>query len=332
MKKFLFFLAVASLVCVRAVAAPGELTTEPSVPLVGSPIELKYYPNSKQQWMVSQDVYLYVCLEFDGNGEWVKEKAPWDKCIKPNLKWISNADGSLSYTISDIKSYFSLTDEEMRHVSGIFVILKNEEFQTSDKYVRLLQKNDSRKDPFNGVVRFNVTVPKGTKQVYVSGTFGKEGDELFWSHTSPKLRLKKIDDSHFSGTISGVPADLEYLYVWGDRIDQAESRLTHRPLGGRTKVNDIVDCWGNMTLNVTVPKNTLQVYVSGNFNNWGYTPLTDAGNNTWVVQISPTELKNGDLLEYRYYFGKDKDSAEPERVRKTNFEGFATQFDEIKSW
>ena len=57
-----------------------------------------------------------------------------------------------------------------------------------------------------------------------------------------------MDNNHFEGELTNVPADLEYLYVWGPDTDQAEFRLGHRPLGARTQVNDIVEYWGDMTL------------------------------------------------------------------------------------
>ena len=74
-----------------------------------------------------------------------------------------------------------------------YVILKNNNYQTDDKYVAVYA-DSKKKEKFNGVVEFNVQVPAGTKEVWVAGTFGKEGDPLYWKHSDAKLKLKKIDD------------------------------------------------------------------------------------------------------------------------------------------
>lgn len=312
--------------------ANGEVTVSPKSALVTAPITLSYNPLPQQQWMSSQDVFIYVCLEMDGNGEWVKEKAEWDKCNVPVYKWIKNADGSLSYTINNLKTYFKLNDNELSRVSGLFVILKNDKFQTTDKFVRLSQPNSTEVAQFNGTVKFSVKVPAGTREVYVAGTFGNEGDPLYWKHADPKLKLQKVDATHFEGTLTNVPAGLSYLYVWGPRSDQAEFRMGHRPLGGRTSTHDIVDSWGDMTLSVQVPKGTTEVYVSGTFNNWGMTQMMDAGNNNWIYSVAPTTLGGKDSMEYKYYYSNSKDAGEKGANRKVIFEGFATQYDDIKSW
>lgn len=308
----------------------GELSVKPDVPNPEGSVELIYKPSAKQKWMLTEDVYIYTCLELDKNGEWTKEKAAWSKCNTRSFKWTKRSDGTLAYTISDIKSYYNLTDAEIPHVSGIFVILKNDKYQTDDKYVAV-SSSSKKKDKFNGEVKFTVKVPKGTKEVWVAGTFGKEGDPLYWKHADAKLQLKKVDDTHFSGTLKNVPANLHYLYVWGPRTDQSEYRFNHRPLGGRTVVNDVVEYWGDMTLNVTVPRGTGVVYVSGTFNEMGYSRMVDAGNNSWTYHIPPTAV-NGDVVEYTYFYKDSAEAAERGEKRSVKFQGFYTQYDEVKAW
>jgi hypothetical protein len=308
----------------------GELIVTPDTPNPNGAIVLTYKPSVKQQWMETEDVFLYTCLELDKNGEWAKEKAAWSKCNTNNFRWTKKSDGTLTYTISSIKSYFGLTDEEVPHVSGIFVILKNDNYQTDDKYVAI-STDSKKKEKFTGSVKFSVQVPAGTKDVWVAGTFGKEGDPLYWKHADAKLQLKKVDETHFEGTIKNVPADLHYLYVWGPRMDQSEYRFNHRPLGGRNVVNDKVEYWGDMTLNVTVPRSTAEVYVSGNFNNWEFSRMVDAGNNNWTFHITPTSI-SGDTVEYYYYYKNSAEAVESGAKRRVNFVGFSTQYDEIKAW
>lgn len=332
MRRITVFLAAMLFLVSAAFAGQGEITVTPQPALVNSSITLTYDPLPQQQWMASQDVYLYVCLEMDGNGEWVKEKESWSLCNKPEYKWVKNADGSLGYTINNLKTYFKLSPDELGRVTGMFVILKNDKYQTADKYVRLAQAYNDDASTFDGTVKFSVKVPAGTKQVYVAGTFGKEGDPLYWKHADPKLQLRKVDATHFEGTLTNVPFNLEYLYVWGPRIDQTEFRMGHRPLGGRSSVHDIVEYWGDMTLSVNVPKGTKEVYVSGSFNNWGYSQMMDAGNNNWIYHVPPTALGGSESVEYKYYYNNNKDSGEDSDVRKVKFEGFSTQYDDVKSW
>ena len=308
----------------------GELIVTPDSPNPNGAIVLTYKPSVKQQWMETEDVFLYTCLELDKNGEWAKEKAEWSKCNTKNFKWTRKSDGTLTYSISSIKSYFGLTDAEVAHVSGMFVILKNNNYQTDDKYVAI-NSDSKKKEKFNGTVEFNVQVPAGTKEVWVAGTFGKEGDPLYWKHADAKLQLKKVDETHFSGTLKNVPADLHYLYVWGPRTDQSEYRFNHRPLGARSVVNDKVEYWGDMTLNVTVPRSTTEVYVSGNFNNWEFSRMVDAGNNNWTFHVAPTSI-SGETVEYYYYYKNSAEAVETGAKRKVKFVGFSTQYDEIKAW
>jgi hypothetical protein len=332
MKKLCLAMLAMVASCLVLNAAPGELLVSPEAPTAANPIVLKYIPTANQQWMHSEDVYIYVCIEMDQNGEWVKEKAEWSKCNLPNYKWTKKSDGSLVYTISNLKSYFNLTDAELPHVTGLFVILKNDKYQTADKFVRI-RSNHDLEDSFTGTVKFRVQVPVGTKKVYVAGTFGKEGDPLYWKHADARLELKKVDNTHFEGVLTNVPSDLHYLYVWGPDTDQAEFRYNHRPLGARSQVNDIVDYWGDMTLNVSVPEGTQEVYVAGNFSNWTFIAMMDAGNNSWTYHVPPTALDQSNVIEYRYYSKDQKAAAEKGGVtRKVKFEGFTTQYDEIKAW
>lgn len=331
MKHIIFSIVAFMLVPLFAMAAEGNLVVSPSNPSANNSITLTYTPLQSQGWMKSQPVYIYTCVEFNSNGEWEKEKAGWSQCNIPAYKCILQSNGTLTYSISDIKSYFKLTDAEFAQVTGLFVILKNDKFQTTDKYVKLFGPK-GKAEPFTGTVKFSVTVPEGTQTVYVTGTFGPEGSDDFWKHCDPKHQLKKVSATKFEGTLTGVPENLEYLYVWGPRTDQAEFRLGHRPLGSRTTVNDIVDYWGDMTLSVTAPKGTREMYVSGTFNNWGFSRMMDAGNNSWTFHVAPAMLSGSETVEYKYYSKSDKSAAEKGKNRRATFEGFTTQYDEIKSW
>ncbi len=330
MRKLFFTLVGLILLVLSVNAASGELVVTPETPNPNGAIVLTYTPTANQKWMETENVYLYTCLELDKNGEWAKEKAEWSKCNTRSFLWSKKSDGTLTYTISNIKSYFGLTDEEVPHVSGMFVILKNENYQTDDKYVAIYA-GTKKKEKFTGTVKFSVQVPAGTKDVWVAGTFGKEGDPLYWKHADAKLQLKKVDETHFEGTLKNVPADLHYLYVWGPRTDQSEYRFNHRPLGARSVVNDKVEYWGDMTLNVIVPRSTTEVYVSGNFNNWEYSRMVDAGNNNWTFHVAPTTVE-GEVLEYYYYYKNSAEAVESGAKRKVKFVGFSTQYDEIKAW
>ncbi|MBQ6732301.1 MAG: hypothetical protein IJR06_04190 [Paludibacteraceae bacterium] len=331
MKKFIYILMALVAFPILSYAAAGDLVTKPDKASANGEVTLCYTPLANESWMKTQSVYIYVCLEFNDNGEWEKEKAPWSQCNMPMYRWVLQKDGTLTYSISDLKSYFKLSDSELEMVTGLFVILKNDEYQTSDKYVKVYTKKN-KAEKFTGTVTFSVTVPAGTSSVYVTGTFGPEGSDDYWKHCDPKHQLKKVSDTKFEGTITNVPADLQYLYVWGPRNDQSEFRLGHRPLGARNKVNDIVEYWGDMTLNVIVPKGTREMFVSGTFNNWGFSRMMDSGNNTWTFHVAPNMLKGSETIEYKYYYKNDKSAVEPGKNHRATFEGFSVQYDEIKTW
>lgn len=331
MKNYLYSLAALLMLPVYAFAASGDLVATPTNPSTNNSITLTYTPLANQTWMKSQPVYIYACVEFNSNGEWEKEKAGWSQCNIPAYKCILQDNGTLTYSISDVKSYFKLTDAEFEQVTGLFVILKNDKFQTTDKYVKLIGKK-GKAEKFTGTVKFSVTVPAGTQNVYVTGTFGPEGSDDFWKHCDPKHQLKKVSATKFEGTLTGVPENLEYLYVWGPRNDQTEFRMGHRPLGGRSTINDIVEYWGDMTLSVTAPKGTREMYVSGTFNNWGFSRMMDGGNNSWTFHVAPDMLGGSETVEYKYYYKNDKSAAEKGKNRRATFEGFTTQYDEIKAW
>ena len=61
--------------------------------------------------------------------------------------------------------------------------------------------------------------------------------------------------------------------------------------------------------------------------------MMDAGNNTWTYHIPPTALDGKGVIEYKYYNKDQKAAAERGgATRKVQFEGFTTQYDEVKAW
>ena len=60
--------------------------------------------------------------------------------------------------------------------------------------------------------------------------------------------------------------------------------------------------------------------------------MMDAGNNTWTFHVPPTWLGNTDIIEYKYYYMDSAEAGEKRSNRKTSFEGFSTQYDEIPTW
>jgi hypothetical protein len=164
MKKLIYALMALVAFPILSYAAAGDLVTNPEKASANGEITLVYTPLPSESWMKTHSTYIYVCLEFNDNGEWEKEKAPWSQCNMPMYRWVPQSNGTLTYSISDLKSYFKLTDTELDMVTGMFVILKNEEFQTTDKYVKLYTKK-TKAEKFTGTVTFSVTVPAGTSSV-----------------------------------------------------------------------------------------------------------------------------------------------------------------------
>ncbi|MBQ6766035.1 MAG: hypothetical protein IJP50_03375, partial [Paludibacteraceae bacterium] len=151
MKKFIYTLIALVAFPILSYAAAGDLVTKPDKASANGEVTLCYTPLANESWMKTQSVYIYVCLEFNDNGEWEKEKAPWSQCNMPMYRWVLQKDGTLTYSISDLKSYFKLSDSELEMVTGLFVILKNDEYQTSDKYVKVYTKKN-KAEKFTGTV------------------------------------------------------------------------------------------------------------------------------------------------------------------------------------
>ncbi len=140
---------------------------------------------------------------------------------------------------------------------------------------------------------YSVTVPAGTKAFYICGTM------TGWSTFEPMI---KIDETHYSISISGAtPAD-EYKYSsgpgWG-YSDVVQPNRTYSP-------NDVVTGWQStydpavaavdVVYDVTVPS-TNTCYIWGNCTSWAGVEMTKISNThfTITLHIDPS-LKNG----YKY--------------------------------
>ena len=140
---------------------------------------------------------------------------------------------------------------------------------------------------------YSVTVPAGTKACYICGAM------TGWSTFEPMI---KIDETHYSISISGAtPAD-EYKYSsgpgWG-YSDVVQPNRTYSP-------NDVVTGWQtiydpavaavDVVYDVTVPS-TDKCFIWGKCTSWVGTEMTKISNThfTITLHIDPS-LKNG----YRY--------------------------------
>ena len=123
---------------------------------------------------------------------------------------------------------------------------------------------------------YTVTVPTPTNEVYIAGDFAT----LAWS---PKDRkLTKVDDTHFTIDIPEATTANVYKYCSGPDWIYVEKTAAGADASNRAYVdgNDVVAKWSlvynptilprpkTVTINVLVPLDVLQCYITGTFNSW----------------------------------------------------------------
>ena len=151
---------------------------------------------------------------------------------------------------------------------------------------------------------FNVTVPEGTKAVFVNGSFNN------WSGFE---RMEKVTETTYKLTVRVMGAKaVNYKYASGPAWDYEEVQEDGSGLSSDRKLsdpasNDVVARWKEIyeppigvTLNVTVPEGTKACYVAGNMNDWKQQQMKRVTATTYTLTFT------GDLpaeLEYKYCSG-----------------------------
>lgn len=89
------------------------------------------------------EVYVYSWAVLVGSGS--KEAAKWDGTNVDTYK-MTGSSGVYSYTVDDIKSFYHLTDEELKQVEKLGFIAKTQGKQTVDCFVDVIREKYSGGD------------------------------------------------------------------------------------------------------------------------------------------------------------------------------------------
>lgn len=150
-------------------------------------------------------------------------------------------------------------------------------------------------------LEYVVEVPEGTKEVYICGAMTE------WSH----VEMTKLDDLIFTITIDGATEADNYKYCSGPAWSYVEKDANGGEVSDRVwQMSDVVETWAllydpveprNVTLTVTVPEGTFEVYVNGTMNGWsGFDQLTKVTETQYTITyqgITDAEI------QYKYASG-----------------------------
>lgn len=148
-------------------------------------------------------------------------------------------------------------------------------------------------------VTFTVTVPENTNTCYF---VGKVTGWVF-------KPMSRIDNTHFSIIINTTMAD-GYKYCSGPDWAYEELDANNQTIPDRNySASDVVAKWkqvyysgpSGLTYNVTVPSGTPACFITGDMNNWGFTPMTKTDDTHFMLNIpSASTYQN-----YLYCSGPD---------------------------
>ena len=195
-------------------------------------------------------------------------------------------------------------------------------------------------------ITYNVTVPIGTNEVYISGNFSISP----W--TTKNFKLSKVDVTHFTITIpdSLTTLNTEYKYCSGPDWYYEELNGIGSPINNRVySSSDVVLEWRNVynpssaiekdvTILATVPINTSECYITGGFDDWRG-PITS----NKMIKVSTTadgtiftktiHTIDSISLEYRFVAGPswDYDQTQSENY-KYRIDGAAVKVKSFKAY
>lgn len=164
---------------------------------------------------------------------------------------------------------------------------------------------------FAATYTLKVTVPAETKVCYVSGGFNT------WSQ--PGTEMNKVSDSPKVFTVDVDVADttgVKYKYCAGPAWDYQQTRSADFWMGDLTAEGDTVDAFQayydpaaqpvTVTIDVLVPVEVYELYITGNFNSWNPTANkmekvdSTADGKEFALTI---EVTDSNTLEYKFVAG-----------------------------
>lgn len=164
---------------------------------------------------------------------------------------------------------------------------------------------------FAATYTLKVTVPAATKVCYVTGDFsnwGQPGTEMTKVSDNPKVFTVDIDVADSAG--------IKYKYCAGPAWDYEQTQTADFRLGNLTAAGDTVDAFKayfdpaaqpvNVTIDVLVPVEVYELYITGNFNGWNPTAnkmdLVDSSINGKEFKLT-FEVTDTTTLEYKFIAG-----------------------------
>ena len=156
---------------------------------------------------------------------------------------------------------------------------------------------------------FTVTVPAGTTNVNIAGSFNN------WS--TEATAMEDQGNNVFTVTVKDVDAnDVQYKYVTNKSWDNEEVTASEGQVNNRTyNANDVVEKWKGialqvttetLTYNVTVPAGTPACYIAGEMNGWSFTAMTMVDDTHYTITLDNVTK----AMKYKYSASNNWDNVE----------------------
>ena len=151
-------------------------------------------------------------------------------------------------------------------------------------------------------VTFNVIVPANTPDCYIAGSFNN------WTHQ----QMTKVNDVTYTFTLNTSMAvdSIEYKYCSAADWAYVETDAYGYDVPNRHwQAQDVVAAWmgtdvdptNTVVFNVTVPQNTPDCYIAGNFNGWTHQQMAKVDDVTYTFTLNTTLAV--DSIRYKYCAG-----------------------------
>ncbi|VBB44846.1 exported hypothetical protein [uncultured Paludibacter sp.] len=175
-------------------------------------------------------------------------------------------------------------------------------------------------------ITYTVTVPEGTDVCYFAGL------STGWVHK----QMSRVDATHFKIIVNSGNKDI-YKYCSGPDWAYEEVDANGQSISNRNyNSSDIVAKWKQVyysapigvTYNVTVPSGTNTCYLSGDMNNWSFTPMIKTDDTHFMVNIP--DAKN--YQKYIYYSGPDLAYKEKKSDDSNVADRSFSYYDVVEKW
>lgn len=140
-------------------------------------------------------------------------------------------------------------------------------------------------------VTYNVTVPAGTNGCYIAGNFSAPYPS--WG----QIEMTKVDDTHYTITISNATTSNKYKYCSGPawNYEEKQADCTSKVEDRTYNANDVVECWASVWV-PAAPKVDINIKVKSpwpniNLHFWGDASTSWPG-------VAMTQINNSTIYEY----------------------------------